>query len=159
VRVLIVVTIVALVLLATVVWWRRRVTTRWVPDAARAVAEPGTPWCTTVWVQKELPRRTMRSGERVTGRLCVDATTRAATFRVPDGQQVHFTNPRAITIGPRGSDYMNTWVEVDCDVDGRRMTVYLNDATWLGWRALLTAANSRLADALTQIREPGADRP
>jgi hypothetical protein len=159
VRILIYVTILALALLATLVWWRRRVTTRWVPDAARRVAEPGEPWCTPVWVQKALPRRSARAGERVTGRLCIDATTQVATFRVPDGQQVQLTKPRTITIGPRGSDYVNTWVEVDCDVDGRRMTVYLNDATWLGWRALLTGANTRLADALTQIREPGPDRP
>lgn len=157
-RILVLVTIVALGLLATVVWWRRRVTTRWTPDPARVVGAPGVPWCATVWVQKEPPRWT-RAGERVTGELCVEAATRVATFRVADGQQVQLTKARSVTVGACGTDYVNTWVEVDCNVDGRRMVVYLNDATWLGWRPLLTGANTRLADALAQIREPGADRP
>jgi hypothetical protein len=159
VRILILSTIVALALVATLISWRRRVTTRWVADPARVVGTPGVPWCAAVWVQKEQPRRTMRSGERVTGQLCVDATKRVATFRVPDGQQVHLMKARSVTVGARGSDYVNTWVEVDCDVDGRRMVVYLNDAKWLGWRPLLTGANTRLADALAQIRVAGADRP
>jgi hypothetical protein len=157
--VLILVTIAALGLLFALVAWRRRVTTRWKPDPARVVGGPGVPWCATVWVQREVPRRTMRSGQRVTGRLCVDATTRVATFRVPDGQQVQLTKARSVTVGARGSDFVNTWVEVDCDVDGRPMVVFLNDAKWLGWRPLLTGANTRLADALSQIREAGADRP
>jgi len=159
VRILILSTIVALALVATLITWRRRVTTRWAPDPGRVLGPPGVPWCAVVWVQKERPRRTMRSDERVTGQLCVDAATRVATFRVPDGQQVQFTKARSVTVGARGSDYVNTWVEVDCDVDGRRMVVYLNDAKWLGWRPLLTGANTRLADALAQIRVAGADRP
>ena len=148
---LIPITIVVLGLLFALVAWRRRHAMRWTPDPARGVGEPGVPWCATVWVQKETPRRSMRSGERVTGELCVDAAAGSATFRVPDGQQVRFAKVRAVTVGARGSDFVNTWVEVDCDVDGRRMVVYLNDAAWLGWRPLVTNANARLADALTSL--------
>jgi hypothetical protein len=156
--VLILLTIVAFGLLFALVTWRRRAITRWAPDPARVGGAPGVPWCAPVWVQKEEPRWT-RGGARVTGQLCVDATARVATFRVPDGQQVQFTKARSVTVGARGSDFVNTWVEVDCNVDGRRMVVYLNDAKWLGWRALLTGANIRLADALTQIRDAEAERP
>jgi hypothetical protein len=157
--VFIVVTLVVLGLLVALVAWRRRVAARWQPDRARAL-DGGTPFCTRVWVQKARPRRSMFAArDRVTGELCVDAAARVATFRVPDGQQVRFTRARSVTVGARGSDFVNTWVEVDCDVDGQRMVVYLNDAAWLGWRALLTGANTRLADAVAQIREPGVERP
>ena len=154
---LILVTIVAFGLLAGLVWWRRRATTNWQPDWARRVGEPGVPWCAPVWVQKMLPRRSMRAGERLTGELCVDADAKVATFRVPDGQQVQLTKARSVAVGARGSDFINTWVEVECDVDGLRMTIYLNDTKWLGWRPLVTGANTRLADALAQIRVPGAE--
>jgi hypothetical protein len=46
---------------------------------------------------------------------------------------------------------VNTWVQVDCDVNGARMLVYLNDGGWLGWRPILTGANTRLADALASL--------
>jgi hypothetical protein len=149
--VLILVTIVAFGLLAALVAWRRRATTHWEPDPAGRVGERDVPWCATVWVQKVPPRRSMRAGERVTGELCVDTEAGVATFRVADGQQVQLTNARAVSVGARGSDFINTWVEVDCDVDGRRMTVYLNDAKWLGWRPLVTGANTRLADAMQTL--------
>jgi hypothetical protein len=131
---------------------RRRATARWEPDPERPVGQPGVPWCTKVWVQKEQPRRSMRSAsDRVTGELCVDARARAATFRVPDGQEVRFTNVRSVTVGASGSDFVNTWVEARCDVNGQMMDVYLNDARWLGWHPILTGANTRLADALTSL--------
>ena len=95
----------------------------------------------------------MRSAsDRVTGELCVDAVARAVTFRVPDGQEVQFTNVRSVTVGASGSDFANTWVQVHCDVNGQGMAVYLNDVRWLGWRPILTGANTRLADALAQLR-------
>jgi len=73
----IVVTLVALGLVFALVTLRRRATARWRPESARRV-DPGVPWCTKVWVQKEQPRRSMRGGnDRVTGRLCVDASARA----------------------------------------------------------------------------------
>jgi hypothetical protein len=149
---LIIVSIVVLGLVFALVTWRRSATSRWRPESARPVAQSGAAWCTNVWVQKEPPRRSTRGGNRrVTGRLCVDAAARAATFRVPDGQEVRFTNVRSVSVGPSGSDFVNTWVEVRCDVDGQAMSVYLNDARWLGWRAILTGANTRLADAMASL--------
>ena len=156
----IVVTIVVLGLVFLLVTWRRYVASRWRPDAARAIAPTGAPYCARVWVQKELPRRSMRAArDRVTGELSVDGATRAATFRVRDGQEVRFSDVQDVQLGARGSDFVNTWVEVHCDVDGQAMVVYVNDAKWLGWRPLLTGANVRLADALAQIRGPEPDRP
>jgi hypothetical protein len=162
--VLILVTIAVLGGAFALVAWRRRATSRWQPEPVDAAADAGAadatePWCAPVWVQKVLPRRTMRAGDRVTGELCIDLAARVATFRVPDGQEVVLTRVRTVQVGARGSDFVNTWVEVDCDVGGRRMTIYLNDATWLGWRPLLTGSNARLADALDRmrIRGPGAD--
>ena len=58
--VLILVTIVVLSAAFALVAWRRRVTSHWQPDAARSATAPAEPWCATVWVQRELPRRTMR---------------------------------------------------------------------------------------------------
>ena len=148
----ILVTLVVLGLVFGLVAWRRRNSARWRSDSARPVGTPGVPWCTKVWVQKEQPRRSMRSAsDRVTGELCVDLIARAATFRVPDGQQVQFTNVRTVTVGASGSDFVNTWVEVRCDVNGHAMVVYLNDAHWLGWKPLLTGANTRLADAFAAL--------
>ena len=144
----IVVTLVVFGLVLALVTWRRRATARWRPDPVLAVGarDRGVPWCTRVWVQKEVPRRSMRrANDRVTGQLCVDATARAATFRVPDGQAVQLTNVRSVSVGSSGSDFVNTWVEVRCDVNGQSMVVYLNDARWLGWRPILTGANARLA--------------
>jgi len=150
--VVILVTLVVFGLVFGLVTWRRRATARWRPDPARRSGTPDTPWCTTVWVQKEQPRRSMRGArDRVTGRLCVDAIARAATFRVPDGQEVRFTNVGSVTVGASGSDFVNTWVEVRCDVNGQTMVVYLNDARWLGWHPILTAANARLADAMSWL--------
>jgi hypothetical protein len=140
-----------LVTVVVLVTWRRRTVARWRPDPTRRVGAPDTPWCTKVRTQRERPRRSFRSGERVTGTLCVDTRTRVATFRAPDGQQVALTNVRRVQVGPTGSDYVNTWVEVDCAVNGTPLTVFLNDARWLGWRAILTGANARLADALASL--------
>ena len=147
----IVVTLVVLGLVFALVTWRRRATARWRPDPARLLGA-GEPWCTKAWVQRQQPRRSMRSADdRVTGELCVDVATRAATFRVPDGQEVRFTNVGAVTVGASGSDFVNTWVEVRCDVNGQTMLIYLNDARWLGWRPILTGANARLADAMASL--------
>jgi hypothetical protein len=158
--VVILVTLVLFVVVFVVITLRRRATARWRPDPTRHVGERGVPWCTKTWVQKEQPRRSMRgSSDRVTGQLCVDTVARVATFRVPDGQEVQFANVRSVTVGASGSDFVNTWVEVHCDVNGQTMAVYLNDARWLGWRPLLTGANTRLADALVQIRGPEPDSP
>jgi hypothetical protein len=147
----IIVTLVVLGLVFGLVTWRRRATARWRPESARPVGEPGVPWCAKVWVQKEQPRRSMRANDRVTGQLCVDDAARVATFRVPDGQEVQLTNVRAVTVGASGSDFVNTWVEVHCDVNRQTMVVYLNDARWLGWRPILTGANARLADAMSML--------
>jgi len=149
--VLIVVTVVVFGLVFALVVWRRRSVARWQPDPARRVSTDDRPWCTKVWTQRERPRRSFRSGERVTGTLCVDVGARVATFRTPDGQQVEFTRVRHVRVGPTGSDYVNTWVEVDCAVNGTPLTVFLNDARWLGWRPILTDANARLADALASL--------
>ena len=147
----IIVTLVVLGLVFGLVTWRRRATARWKPNSARPRVDLGAPWCTKVWVQKEQPRRSMRGNDRVTGQLCIDAAMRAATFRVPDGQEVQLTNVRAVTVGASGSDFVNTWVEVRCDVNRQTMTVYLNDARWLGWRPILTGANARIADAMSSL--------
>jgi hypothetical protein len=72
-------------------------------------------------------------------------------LRVPDGQAVELTNVRRVQVMTTRADFVNTWVEVDCDVNGTRTPVYFNDAAWLGWRALLTGANTRLADALASL--------
>ena len=62
-----------------------------------------------------------------------------------------------------GSSSTETYIDVTMPQMGVSVAegtvVYLNDAKWLGWRPLLTGANTRLADALAQIREAGADRP
>ena len=148
---IIVLTIVLLGLVFGLVTWRRRVTMRWRPDAARSVGDPDTAWCTKTWVQKEPPRRSFRAGDRVTGQLCVDRSARIATFRVPDGQHVELANVRRVEMWTSRSEYVNTWIQVDCDVNGARMLVYLNDGGWLGWRPILTSANTRLADALASL--------
>ena len=67
-RVIILVTLVLFVVVFVVVTLRRRATTRWRPDPSRHVGEPGVPWCTKAWVQKDPPRRSMREqaiGSRV----------------------------------------------------------------------------------------------
>ena len=149
---LILVTLVAFGAVFALVTWRRRASARWRPDAARRVGEPGVRWCTSAWVTREPPRRSRRGGnDRVRGELCVDSGARVATFRVPDGEEVHFTNVRAVTVGASGSDFVNTWVEVRCDVNGQPIIVYLNDARWLGWHPILTGANTRLADAFASL--------
>jgi hypothetical protein len=149
--VLIVVTVVVLGLVFGLVTVRRRATARWRPDPARRVATADSPWCTNVWVQREQPRRSFRAGDRVTGQLCVDTRARTALFRVPDDQHVELTNVRRVQMWTSRSDFVNTWVEVQCDVNGTRMVVYLNDGGWLGWRPILTSANTRLADALASL--------
>jgi len=150
--VVVLVTLVVLGLVFALVTWRRRATARWRPDSTPLVATPGVPWCTTVWAQNEPPRRSMRrASDRVTGRLCVDALARVATLRVPDGPEVQLTNVRSVTVGASGSDFVNTWVAVRCDVNGQTTVVYLNDARWLGWRPILTRANARLADAMSSL--------
>jgi len=150
--IVVLVTIVVFGVVFALVTWRRRVTARWQPDLTRHVVESDGPWCTNVWLQKEPPRRSRRGGnDRVKGEVCVDVAGRVATSRVRDGQAVQLSNVRAVTVGASGSDFVNTWVEARCDVNGQAMVVYLNDARWLGWHPLLTNANTRLADALASL--------
>jgi hypothetical protein len=144
-------TLVVLGLALALVMWRRRVIVGWRPSGSRRVGAGDSPWCTRVWSQREQPRRSPRAGVRVTGELCVDVGAGVATLRVPDGLQVMLTNVRRVQVVSTRADFANTWVEVDCDVNGMRTSVYFNDAAWLGWRPLLTGANTRLADAVASL--------
>jgi len=144
-------TLVVLGLVVALVMRRRRATVGWRRDPARRVGAGDPTWCTRVWAQREQPRRYARAGARVTARLCVDAGAGLATLTVPDGPQVELTNVRRVQVLSTRADFVNTWVEVDCDVNAIRTSVYFNDAAWLGWRALLTGANTRLADALASL--------
>jgi hypothetical protein len=150
--VLILVTLAALGLVYVLVTWRRRTAGRWQPHAAREVVRPGVPWCARVWLLKDPPQRSRRrAGDRVLGELCVDADAGVAEFRASDGTEAQLTKVDSIKVGAAGTDFVNTWVEVRCALNGRAVVLYLNDARWLGWKPVLTNANSRLADALASL--------
>jgi hypothetical protein len=100
-----------------------------------------------VWMQTTPPRAAMRAyKDRATGTLTTDPMAGLATFTRKDGSVLEFRKPRAVSMGPRGSDFANTWVEVR--YENGPGVAWLNDGRWLGWRAILTRSNIRIAAAL-----------
>jgi hypothetical protein len=60
-------------------------------------------------------------------------------------------NVQAISIGRRGSDIVNRWIKVTYGDEELPSNIYLNDARWLGWRALLTGSNKRIIASLRSL--------
>jgi hypothetical protein len=86
--------------------------------------------------------------ERMTGKLVL--AEGQAEFR-HKGTSTELLRIRRVSIGKRGSDITNRWVEVQYGDPTSPTTVYLNDGGWLGWRPLLTSSNRRIAEALQAL--------
>jgi hypothetical protein len=65
--------------------------------------------------------------------------------------KVVLSDVREVSVGRRGSDIINKWVEVSASLDGAPGRVYLNDGGWLGWRALLSGSNEPIVEALAAL--------
>lgn len=109
-----------------------------------------------VWYLTQLPRPTAVPWRvRRTGSLLIDPSAQTATFTGRDGRAVVMGNVRTVSVGSRGTDIVNTWVEVRFDTDGGRVA-YLNDGRWLGWHQILTRSNREMASALAALIDQGS---
>jgi hypothetical protein len=90
--------------------------------------------------------------DRSTGELLVG--NREAEFR-HKGTVTRFAGIRRVSVGRRGTDIQNKWIQVDYGDPAAPSTVYLNDGGWLGWRPLLTSSNKRIAEALGALASDG----
>jgi hypothetical protein len=106
-----------------------------------------------VWFQTESPRISFRANKaRHTGSLLVDPAQGEARFETEAGFPVHLTNVSDVSAGRRGSDKANTWIEVHGEVESKPTVVFVTDATWYGWRPILSRSNEEIAKALTELR-------
>lgn len=68
-----------------------------------------------------------------------------------------FQPVRAVTVGRRGSDFFNRWIELQYGDSLKPATVYLNDGGWHGWRPILTRTNRRIAHYLRKLIPPSEE--
>ena len=103
-----------------------------------------------VWLTKTPPQASLgATRQRETGSLSIDYSLGRAVFARRSGGELLLTGVNAVAMGRAGSDFVNTWIEVHAD--GQPSPVYLNDGRWLGWHALLTRSNERMASALAVL--------
>ena len=72
-------------------------------------------------------------------------------FETEAGFPVHLTNVSDVSAGRRGSDKANTWIEVHGEVESKPTVVFVTDATWYGWRPILSRSNEEIAKALAKL--------
>jgi hypothetical protein len=89
--------------------------------------------------------------DRQTGDLVVDPVQGHALFEPKRGDPTVLTRISAVQMGGRGSDFVNTWIEVHAEVAGAPKVAFLTDGAWLGWRPLLTGSNTRIVRSLAQL--------
>lgn len=70
------------------------------------------------------------------------------------GTIVELVDISDVRMGGRGTDFVNTWVEVRMGDAAPRPLLYLNDGGWFGRRALLTGSNVRIASAVAGLVQP-----
>lgn len=105
-----------------------------------------------VWLQTTLPRSSMTAyRDRKVGALNVHRLMDCAEFRTKAGEVIRLDRVTGLTTGLRGTDFVNQWIEVQCDVESAETVVYIKDARWLGWRALLTGSNRRIVRSLSLL--------
>jgi hypothetical protein len=102
-----------------------------------------------VWLQSAPPRAALRAyRDRSTGTLTVSHDS--AEF-VSDATSLRIDQVVNVSIGRRGTDFFNSWVEVRYLNGDEARTVFINDGGWLGWRPLLTGSNRRILHVLQGI--------
>ena len=140
---------------------RRYGAKRWAVEKRTQAPDPAGQTFWRVWLQRTPPRAAMGAyRDRLTGTLSTDPIAGEATFVAKDGSTSKLSDIRQVDMGRRGTDFVNTWIEVRYGDDGAPSAVWMNDGRWLGWGALLTDTNRRMADALSILRraDPTSDR-
>jgi len=113
------------------------------------------PWVGPVWLMDKPPRIGFRAmTEKARGTLRVTPSSGIAAFEGTSGETLVLARLAHVEMGRRGSDIVNTWIEVSTLDDGTPTTLFLNDGAWLGWRSLVTGSNMRLATALASLANP-----
>ena len=141
--------------LAVLVILRRYGAKRWSDEARTRAADPAGQTFRRVWLQRTPPRAAMGAyRDRLTGTLTTDPIAGHASFVAKDGSTSKLSDIRQVDMGRRGTDFVNTWIEVRYGDDAAPSAVWMNDGRWLGWAALLTHTNRRIADALSILRRP-----
>jgi hypothetical protein len=109
-----------------------------------------------VWFQRVPPRSSMRAyKDRRTCTLSTDPVHRVAAFEFKTGEREVLDHLLDVNMGGRGSDFVNTWIEIHYGDTSDPKVAYVNDGGWFGWRPLLTGSNVRIARSLTGLmREP-----
>ena len=129
--------------------WNRRVETESAVKAKRTQFG-------SVWLQTTLPRRSMLAfGDRQTGSLLIDPELRRATFHPRHGPALEISSVTSVEMGKRGTDIVNTWIEVHGRIGSDVSIAYVNDGGFLGWRALLSRSNRKLASVLRELKVVG----
>jgi hypothetical protein len=100
-------------------------------------------WTNHVPVASAAPWKWRETGSLTIGSEYAEFRSRERTMRID--------NVQAISIGRRGSDIVNRWIKVTYGDEELPSNIYLNDARWLGWRALLTGSNKRIIASLRSL--------
>ena len=144
----IVVAVVVVALVSALVALRRSQAARW--DTADASLQTSS--FRKVWLRTSPPRASLSAyRDRVSGALVVDPSRRVAVLTGGEGQSITIKDVIAVRKTTKGSDFVNTWIEVHCGDRARGTIVFVHDGAWFGWRALLTGSNHRLVSALRSL--------
>ncbi len=104
-----------------------------------------------VWYSPELPKASLfTSGKRRSGHLTVLPDHKKLVFESPSAA-TEFTDVTGVSVGPRGTDFVNNWVEVSAVVDGTPTSGYLMDGRKLGWAAMFGPGTAELADSVARL--------
>ena len=94
---------------------------------------------TPIWFQYEIPRASYDArGKTLTGSITIDS--QSVEVRLKD-KVIRPDRIERVAYGRRGSDFVNKWIEVEYELGSSKVTAYLKDAGWRGWRPLLKGSN------------------
>lgn len=146
--------LIALPFVLAVFRWRRAA--RW--NSSVSCDRAGDDWEGPVWFHLQKPRMGFRNASsKVRGQLSVSPASSTARFVSVSGSESMVTSVRAVDAGRRGSDIVNSWIEVEGNLNESPQTMFVNDAAWFGWRALLTDSNERLRSAFDALTIPNSE--
>lgn len=109
-----------------------------------------------MWLQNEPPKAgfTARSHTLI-GTLVINGD-HDVYFETKDGHSISLVPLSEISIGRRGTDFFNRWIELRYGIRGHERVSYLKDGGSRGWRPILTRTHRGIIEALREAMAESA---
>jgi hypothetical protein len=102
-----------------------------------------------VWILCE-PPSSQAMEQMLRGHLSIKATS--ATFVAVGGEpRIRIRDVREVSLGKKGRDWFNTWVEVRYGSQASPEVIFSNDGRWRGWYPILRRSNREIERVLQDL--------